>query len=119
MPLNSTQVAEIAFPYVKKCMEEYKGSFFLKMVTKPFLFKLTRMGIEVGVVMARPKVEPILQYLIEIFKIIPDSTLEASGVDKKFVMSFLELMQTPKESMLPSIQQNFVFLSEPERPHEH
>lgn len=117
MPTNSTDVANIAFPYVKKCMEEYKGSFFLKMMTRPFLFKLTRMGIEVGVVMARPKVEPILEYLIEIFKVIPDSVLESAGVDKKFVISFLELVQTPKEAMLPSVQQNFAFLQEP--PHEH
>ena len=113
MATTSTDVAELIYPYVKKCMEEYKGSFFLKMVTKPFLFKLTRMGVEIGVVMARPKVEPILKYLIDLFKVIHDNVLEAYGVDKKFVVAFLELVQTPKETMLPAIQQNFAFLQEP------
>lgn len=105
---SSSEVAEIAYPYVKKCVDEYKGSPFLKLVTRPFLFKLTRMGIEIAVVMARPKVEPVLNYLVQIFELLPDS------LDKKFILAFLELMQTPKEKMLPAVQQNLPFLEDRE-----
>lgn len=113
-PLNSSDVATIAFPYVKKCMIEYKGAFFLKALSRPFWFQLTRIGIEIAVVMTRPKIEPVLKYLIDLFKVVPDDMLAAAGIDKKFVVMFLELVQTPKEKMSQPIQQNLTFLERQE-----
>lgn len=111
MPLNTTDVATLAFPYVKKCVSDAKDiSPLIKFFSRPFWFTLTRIGIEIAVALTAPKLLPILDYLLQILPLIPEKYL--AGIDKNFLLSFLEVLKTPKQQMYQSVQSNFSSLNE-------
>lgn len=109
MPLTPKDVALLALPYVKKCISEANDiGLIAKILSKPFLLTLTRMGIEIAVALTAPKLLPVLEYLLQILPLIPDKYL--AGIDKNFILSFLQLLQTPKSEMHKAVQSNFASL---------
>jgi hypothetical protein len=109
MPITTEDVARLAYPYVKKCVSEAKDiGPFIKFFSRPFWFTLTRIGIEIAVALTAPKLLPVLEYLLQILPLIPEKYLV--GIDKTFLLSFLELLKTPKEKMYKSVQDNLPIL---------
>lgn len=107
--MTSKDLATLVYPYIKKCINDSKDlGVFWKTMSRPAWFTLTRIGVEVAIGLSKPKLEPILKYLVQILPIIPDKYL--LGIDKDFLLAFLQVLQTPKEDMLEVIQDNFRFI---------
>jgi hypothetical protein len=72
------------------------------VVTGPLLPVLVRMGVELAVALAAPRLLPVLRFVSGLLSSLPDTYL--TPADRAFLVDLTRLLSTPREQLSEPVQ---------------
>lgn len=116
MTMTTESVAKAVLPYARHAVKTARPNVVeavgragwvvlwpaWAVVTGPLLPVLVRMGVELAVALAAPKLLPVLQFLSGLLASLPDTYLTAA--DRAFLVDLTRLLATPRAQLSEPVQ---------------